>query len=99
LERLILEHLRRAPSLSARDLTTAILHQAGADLLERIAAEIAEASPSQREEVADLDAQVNALREFCDELKALNPDLYEQLTQEVEEAVRGFIRNTRQISR
>jgi hypothetical protein len=103
LEKLIFEHVRRSPTTSIRELTTDVLRQAGADLLERIAAEISEASPSQTEaplseveEAPDLDAQVAALREFCEELKTLNPDLYEGLTQEVEEAVQGFVRAARQ---
>jgi len=92
LEKIILQQLRRTTTPSARDLVTAVLRQAGADLLDRIAAETGEAAPAQDSETPDLDAQVAALREFCQELKTLNPELYEQLTREVEEAVNGFFR-------
>jgi hypothetical protein len=94
LEKLILEQLRQTSRPSARDLVTSVLRQAGADVLDRIAADVGEASSVQAQdpEAPDLDAQVAAMREFCEELKALNPELYERLTQEVEEAVRGFIR-------
>jgi hypothetical protein len=99
LENLILEQLRRSPSVSVRDLTSNVLRQAGTDLLDRIAAEIADTSSSQQNEAPDLVAQVAALREYCDQLKSLNPDLYEQLTQEVEEAVRDFTRAATQRSK
>ncbi len=98
LEKLIFERLRQSPTVSARDLTYDILHQAGADLLDRIAVGVT-GVPTSQEAVPDLDAQVVALREFCDELKALNPDLHAQLAQEVEEAVQAFIRAARQRSR
>jgi hypothetical protein len=39
---------------------------------------------------------MTALREFCEELKALNPELYEQLVGDVEEAVQSFVRDLRQ---
>lgn len=91
LERLMLERLRRAPSAGVRDLVSDVLHQVGVDLLDRIAVEGSEATPS-REEATDLDAQVAALREYCDELKAINPDLYQLVTQELQEAVKGFAR-------
>jgi hypothetical protein len=99
LEHLIFEHLRRSPKTSVRDLTRGVLHQAGTDLLDRIAAEIADTSSSEQEEAPDLEAQMAALREYCDQLKSLNPDLYEQLTQEVEETVRDFTRAARQRSK
>jgi hypothetical protein len=93
LERLILQQLRHTTSTpSARDLAVGVLRQAGADLLDRIAADSGEAPPLQDVDAPDLDSQVAALREFCNELKAFNPELYEQLSQEVEEAVRGFLR-------
>jgi hypothetical protein len=99
LENLIFEQLRRSPSVSVRDLTSNVLRQAGTDLLDRIAAEINDTSSSQQDEAPDLEAQVAALREYCDQLKSLNPDLYEQLTQEVEEAVRDFTRAAMQRSK
>jgi hypothetical protein len=99
LEHLIFEHLRRSPKTSVRDLTRGVLHQAGTDLLDRIAAEIADTSSSQQDEAPDLEAQITALREYCDQLKSLNPDLYEQLTQEVEETVRDFTRAATQRSK
>lgn len=96
LERLILQQLRHTTSTpSARDMAAGVLRQAGADLLDRIAADSGEAPPAQDAEAPDLDTQVAALREFCNELKAFNPELYEQLSQEVEEAVRGFLRAPR----
>ncbi len=98
LENLIFEHLRRSPMTSVRDLTSSVLRQAGTDLLDRIAAEIADASSSQQDETPDLEAQVAALREYCDQFKTLNPDLYEQLAREVEEAVGDFARTARQRS-
>jgi hypothetical protein len=99
LENLIFEHLRRSPTASVRDLTSGVLRQAGADLLDRIAAEVTDTSSSQQDEAPDLEAQIAALREYCDQLKSLNPDLYEQLTQEVEEAVRDFTRAATQRSK
>ena len=92
LEKLILDQLRQTSTPSARDLVGDVLRRAGADLLDRIAADVGESSSDQVQdpEAPDLDAQVAAMREFCQELKTLNPELYEQLTQEVEEAVRGF---------
>jgi hypothetical protein len=99
LENLIFEHLRRSPKTSVRDLTRGVLHQAGTDLLDHIAAEIADTSSSQQDEAPDLEAQIAALREYCDQLKSLNPDLYEQLTQEVEETVRDFTRAATQRSK
>jgi hypothetical protein len=74
------------------------LRQAGADLLDRVAADLGEAPPTQDVEAPDLDAQVAALREFCQEFEAFNPELYEHLSQEVEEAVRNFLRTSRQVS-
>ena len=91
LERLIVDQVRHAPAISVRDLAAAVLRQAGADLLERVAAE-ASGAPAQPEKGPDVDAQVGALREYCEELKALNPDLVAQMAQEVEEAVRSFSR-------
>jgi hypothetical protein len=99
LENLIFEHLRRSPKTSVRDLTRGVLHQAGTDLLDRIAAEIADTSSSQQDEAPDLEAQIAALREYCDQLQSLNPDLYQQLTQEVEETVRDFTRAATQRSK
>jgi hypothetical protein len=99
LENLIFEHLRRSPSVSVRDLTSNVLRQAGADLLDRIAAEIADTSSSQQNEAPELEAQIAALREYCDQLKSLNPDIYEQLTLEVEETVRDFTRAATQRSK
>jgi hypothetical protein len=95
LEKLILQQARRTTTSSARDLAVAVLRQAGTDLLERIAADASSAPPTQEADAPDLDAQLATLREFCGELKALNPELYEQLSQEVVEAVRGFIRAAR----
>jgi hypothetical protein len=99
LEKLIVEQLHQTPSASARELVAAVLRQAGADLLERIAAETSAVPPPAAEETSDLDAQVAALRAFCDELKALNPDLYAQLGKDVEETVHAFLRAARQRSR
>lgn len=99
LEKLICQHLRRSPTASIRDLIAGVLRQAGGDLLDLISAQISEASSTQTEttspgaeDVLDLDMQVAALREYCDQFKALNPDLYEQITQEVEEAIRDVLR-------
>jgi hypothetical protein len=92
LEKLILQQLRQTSTPSARDLTAAVLRQAGADLLDRIAADLGKAPATQDAEAPDLEAQVAALRAFCQELKAFNPELYEQLSGEVEEAVRGYLR-------
>jgi hypothetical protein len=94
LEKLILDQLRQTSAPSARDLVTGVLRQAGTDVLDRIAADIGDPSSGQAQdpEAPDLDAQVAAMREFCEELQALNPELYERLTQEVEESVRGFLR-------
>lgn len=99
LEKLILDHLRHTPTAGARELAAAVLRQAGADVLERIAAETGSVPPPGEGEASDLDAQVAALRAFCDELKALNPDLYAQLSQDVEETVHAFLRAARQRSR
>jgi hypothetical protein len=96
LENLILKRLRQSPTTSVRELATDVLRQAGADLLDHIAAETAEAPSLQADEAPDLDTQLAALREFCDQFKALNPDLYEQITQEVEEVVQDFTRAARQ---
>ena len=74
-----------------RDLAAAVLRQAGADLLERVAAE-ASGAPAPPEEGPDVDAQVTALREYCEEFKTLNQELVAQMAQEVEEAVRSFSR-------
>jgi hypothetical protein len=93
LESLIMRQLRDSPTLSARDLTRSVLQQAGGDLLNRIADQ---ASAPQSDEVGDLDAQVAVLREFCEEFRTLNPDLYEQLTQEVEAATHEFMTAARQ---
>jgi hypothetical protein len=98
LEKLILQQLRRTSTPSARDLAADVLRQAGADLLDRVAADLGEAPPTQDVEAPDLDAQVAALREFCQDFEAFNPELYEQLSQEVEEAVRNFLRTSRQVS-
>ncbi len=93
LERLILQQLRGATSTpSARDLAAGVLRQTGADLLDRIAADSSKAPPLQEADAPDLDAQVAALREFCNELKAFNPELYERLSREVDEAVQDFLR-------
>lgn len=97
LERLILQELRHTTSTpSARDLAVGVLRQAGADLLDRIAADSGKAPPVQDADAPDLDTQVAALREFCQELKAFNPELYELLSGEVEEAVQDFLRTSRQ---
>lgn len=99
LERLILQQLRRATSTpSARDLAAGVLRQAGADLLDRVAADSGHAPPLQDADAPDLDTQLAALREFCNELKTFNPELYEQLSQEVEEAVHDFLRTSGQRS-
>jgi len=99
LERLILQQLRHTTSTpSARDLAAGVLRQAGADLLDRISTDSSEAPPGLDVEVPDLDAQVTALREFCNELKAFNPELYERLSREVEEAVHDFLRTSGQRS-
>jgi len=99
LEKLILEQLRQTTSTpSTRDLAMGVLRQAGADLLDRIAADSGEAPPLQDVDAPDLDTEVAALREFCNELKAFNPELYEQLSQEVEEAVQDFLRTPGQRS-
>jgi len=95
LEKLILDQLRRTTTPGAQDLVAGVLRQAGADLLDRVAAEVGQVPPAQEVGIPDLDAQVAALREFCQELKTLNPELYEQLSHEVEEAVRGFTRSTK----
>lgn len=99
LENLIIEQLRRSPTTSIRDLAISVLRQAGADLTERISTQIAELPSSPEGEASDLDAQVAALYEFCDEFKALNPDLYQQLTQEVGEAIGSLTRTPRRRSR
>lgn len=102
LEKLVLQQLRQSTSPSAGDLAAGVLQQAGADLLDRIEADISQAAPDQGQEAPDLDAQVAALREFCEELKTLNPELHEQLTQEVEAAIRDFVTRqwtTREIRR
>jgi hypothetical protein len=98
LEKLILKQLRQTSTPSARELAAAVLRQAGADLLDRIATDLGDSPPAQNAEAPDLDAQVAALRDFCQELKAFNPELYEQLSGEVEEAVRNFLRTPRQRS-
>lgn len=102
LEKLILEQLRRSSTTpDVRDLTKAVLRQAGADLLDRVAAQSAETPPraeaplAEAEEIPEPDAQLAALREFCDEFKALNPDLYQGLSQEVEDAVHEFLQVAR----
>ncbi|GAB4536363.1 MAG: hypothetical protein Kow0063_21790 [Anaerolineae bacterium] len=87
LEKLILQQARRTDTASIRDLVAGVLRQAGADLLDQIAD-----SSGQSPIAEDLNAQLAALGEFCQELMALNPELYEQLSQEVEEAVRRFSR-------
>jgi hypothetical protein len=92
LEEILLKQLRRASTPSARELVADVLRQAGADLLDRVAADVGEAPPAQDPDAPDLDAQMAGLREFCQELKAFNPELYEQLSEEVEKAVRGFLR-------
>jgi hypothetical protein len=92
LEKTLLKQLRRTSTPSARELVADVLRQAGADLLDRVAADVGEAPPAQDPDAPDLDAQMAGLREFCRELKAFNPELYEQLSEEVEEAVRGFLR-------
>jgi hypothetical protein len=99
LEQLISQHLRRSPTASIRDLTAGVLRQAGGDLLDLISAQIGETSSTQTEtpslgaeEVVDLDTQVAALREYCDQFKALNPELYEKVTHEVKEAVQDVLR-------
>jgi hypothetical protein len=99
LERLIVQRLRQSPTTGVRELAADVLRQAGADLLDRILAEAPELPPSQGGQAPDLDAQVAALHQFCDQLKALNPDLYQQLTQEIEEATQGFIHAARQRAR
>jgi len=100
LERLILQQLHHTTSTpSARDLAAGVLRQASTDLLDRISTDSSEAPPVQETEAPDLDAQVTALREFCNELKAVNPTLYEQLSQEVEEAVQDFLRTSGQRSK
>lgn len=99
LEQLILEQLLKSPGLDARELATTILAQAGTDLLDRINASIAELPPAQEGQAPDLDAQLAALRLFCDELKTLNPDLYEQLAKEVKEGVLSLTRPVRQMRR
>jgi hypothetical protein len=97
LERLILQQLRHTTSTpSARDLAVGVLRQAGADLLDRIAVDSDKTPPVQDADAPDLDTQLAALREFCQELKAFNPKLYEQLSGEVEEAVNDFLRTSRQ---
>jgi ribosomal protein L40E len=96
LESLIMEQLRHSPTTSARDLATGVLHQAGEDLFNRIATQASQTSAPQSDEATDLDAQVAALRDYCEEFRALNPDLYEQLSQEVEEATREFMSRARQ---
>ena len=98
LEKLILQQLRRTSTPSARDLAADVLRQAGADLLDRVAADLGEAPPTQDVEAPDLDAQVAALREFCQEFEAFNPELYKQLSGEVEEAIHDFLRIPRQRS-
>jgi hypothetical protein len=98
LEKVILQQLRRTSTPSVRDLAADVLRQAGADLLDRVAADVGQAPPLQDAEAPDLDAQVTALREFCQEFEALNPELYEQLSAEVEDAVRSFLRTSRQAS-
>jgi hypothetical protein len=95
LEKLVLQQLRQSTSPSAGDLAAGVLQQAGADLLDRIMADISQAAPAESEEAPDLDAQMAALREFCEELKTLNPELHEQLTQEVEAAIRDFVTGQR----
>jgi hypothetical protein len=99
LEKLICQHLRQSPTTSIRDLTAGVLRQAGGDLLDLIFAQISETSSTQTETPSpgaedgpDLDTQVAALREYCDQFKALNPELYQQITQEVEEAIRNVLR-------
>jgi hypothetical protein len=96
LESLIMGQLRRAPVTGARDLTMRVLHQAGEDLFDLIATQASQTAPSESDQTIDLDAQVAALREYCEEFRALNPDLYEQLSQEVEEAVHQFMSDVRQ---
>jgi len=91
LENLILEQLRRSPTSSVRELITEVLRQAGHDLLERVA-ETAESLPPSTGEAHDLDAQLAALHDFCEQFQALNPELNELLTREVNEAVRDFVR-------
>ena len=98
LEKLILQQLRRTSTPSARDLAADVLRQAGADLLDRVAADLGEALPTRDVEAPDLDAQVAALREFCQDFGAFNPELYKQLSQEVEAAVRNFLRTSWQVS-
>jgi hypothetical protein len=98
LEKVILQQLRRTSTPSARDLAADVLRQAGADLLDRVSADLGHAPAAQDTEAPDLDAQVAALREFCQEFKAFNPELYEQLSGEVEEAVQSFLRTSRQAS-
>jgi hypothetical protein len=98
LEKLILQQLRRTSTPSARDLAADVLRQAGADLLDRVAADLGEAPPTQDVDAPDLDGQVAALREFCQDFEAFNPELYKQLSQEVEAAVRNFLRTSRQVS-
>ncbi len=96
LEKIVLKQVRRTNTPSVRELVTDVLHQAGTDLLERIAADVGGDSAAQDAQAPDLDTQMTALREFCEELKALNPELYEQLAGDVEEAVKGFVRGLRQ---
>jgi hypothetical protein len=97
LESLIMGQLRQAPVTSAHDLTMGVLHQAGEDLFNRIVAQAPSQTPaSESDQAVDLDAQVAALREYCEEFRALNPDLYEQLSQEVEEAAHQFMSGVRQ---
>jgi hypothetical protein len=93
LESLIMQQLRHSPTISARDLAMGVLQQAGGDLFNLIAAQ---ASTPQSDEAGDMDAQVAVLRDFCEEFRALNPDLYEQLRQEVEEATHEFTSGARQ---
>jgi hypothetical protein len=94
LEKLILERLNQSPAPNTRELASYVLHQAGADLIERISANIQELPPPEEgdEQAPDLDSQIAALQGFYQQLQALNPDLFEQLTQEVEEAVKTFAR-------
>jgi hypothetical protein len=96
LEKIVLKQMRRTNTPTARELVADVLHQAGADLLERIAADVGGDSAAQDAQAPDLDTQMTALREFCEELKALNPELYEQLVGDVEEAVQSFVRDLRQ---
>jgi hypothetical protein len=92
LESLIAKQLIQSHTLGVRELAAAILRHAGADLLDRIAAQAAADSPTGAEQAPDPDTQIAGLREYCEEFRALNPEVHAQLAQEVEEVVHSHLR-------